>query len=105
CFLRHESDVAAQGVERELADGATVDENGARLGVVDAWNKVDERRFPGAGGPDNGKAGAGRNAQVDVLKNRRAVVSEVKIAEFDFAKQIGRSGDRVVWRSEDLVFR
>src|SRR5208282_2829254 len=36
CFLRHESDVAAQGVERELADGATVDENGARLGVVDA---------------------------------------------------------------------
>src|ERR1700693_5733986 len=35
-FLRNESDVAAEGVERELADGASVDKDGAGLGVVDA---------------------------------------------------------------------
>src|ERR1700688_1207002 len=35
-FLGHESDMAAQRIERELADGASVDEDSARLGVVDA---------------------------------------------------------------------
>src|ERR1700682_1924706 len=37
-FLGNESDVAAQGVERELADGASVDEDRAGLGVIDAWD-------------------------------------------------------------------
>src|SRR6202035_2521439 len=36
CFLGNESDVAAQRVKRELADGASVDEDCAGLGVVDA---------------------------------------------------------------------
>ena len=88
CFLRNEADVAAQGVERELADGAAVDEDGAGLGVVDARDQVDQRRFAGAGGPDDGEAGAGRDAQVDVLKNRDAVVGEVEIAEFESRREL-----------------
>jgi hypothetical protein len=81
--------MSAQGVERELADGAAVDEDGAGRGVVDARNKVDKRRLAGAGGADDGQTGAGGNAQVDVLKNRSAVVGEVEIAEFDFTNKIG----------------
>src|SRR5450759_2779022 len=93
CFLGNEADVAAQGVERELADGAAVDEDGAGRGVVDAWAEVDERRFTGAGGADDSEAGAGGDAQVDVLENGDAVVGEVEIAELDFATE---SGDRVI---------
>ncbi len=66
-LLRNEADLAAQGIERELADGAAVDEDGAGRGVVDARDQVDERRFAGAGGADDGQAGAGRDAQVDVF--------------------------------------
>ena len=89
CFLRNETDVAAQGVERELADGASVDEDGAGRGVVNARDEADERRFSGAGGADDSEAGAGGDAQVDVFKNGCAVVGEVEIAEFDVAREIG----------------
>src|SRR3984893_17263463 len=37
-FLGNEADAAAQRVERELADGASVDQNRAGLGVVDSWD-------------------------------------------------------------------
>src|ERR1019366_4067958 len=68
--------------------GAAVDEDGAGRGVVDAWDQVDERRFAGTGGADDGEAGAGGDAQVDVLENGDAVVSEIEIAEFDFAEDV-----------------
>ena len=37
-FLGNESDLTAQRVERELADGDAVDQDGAGVGVVDAWD-------------------------------------------------------------------
>ena len=89
CLLGNEADMAAQGVERELADGVAVDKNGPGRGVVNARDQADERGLSRAGGAHDGEAGAGGNAQVDVLKNRCAVVREVEIAEFDFTKKIG----------------
>ena len=41
CFLGNEANVTAQRVERELADGASVDQNRAGLGVVDARDQID----------------------------------------------------------------
>src|SRR6266403_990978 len=70
CFLGNESDVAAQRVERELADGASVDENGAGLGVIDAWDQIDERCLAGASRADYGEAGACGDAEVNLLENR-----------------------------------
>ena len=89
CFLRNESDVAAQRVKRELADGASVDQDSAGLGVVDARDEVDQRCLAGAGRADDGKAGAGGDAETNVFENGCAVVGEVKTAEFDFAREIG----------------
>ena len=91
CLLRDEADVPAQRVEREFADGVAVDEDGAGLGVVDPRDQIDERRFAGAGGADDGQAGAGGNAQVDVFEDGGAVIGEVEIAEFDFALELVES--------------
>ena len=68
-FLRHESDVFAQRCNRIVADGAAVDQNHSRLGVVDARDQADQSGLAGAGGPDDGQAAAGGNAQVHVVQN------------------------------------
>ena len=81
--------MAAQGVERELADGVAVDEDSSGRSVINARDEVDERRFAGAGRANDGEARSGGDAQVNVLKNRGAVVGKVEIAEFDLALEIG----------------
>ncbi len=68
-LLRDEADVLAQGVEGEAADGLAVDEDGAGGGVVQAGDEVDEGGFAGAGGAYDGEAGAGGDAEVDVVED------------------------------------
>ena len=70
-LLRDEADVVAESATREVADGLTVDEDGSGSGVVEARDQADERGFAGAGGADDGEAGASGDAQVDVVEDRR----------------------------------
>ena len=94
-FLAGRSRYVGEGSRWEFADGAAIDEDGAGSGIVDARDEADEGGLAGAGGADDGEAGAGGNAEVDVVENGDAVVGEVEVAEFDFADEIGRSGQRV----------
>src|SRR5208282_3811324 len=76
-FLGNEADVAAQGVEREVTDGASIDKDGAGLGIVDTWNQIDQRCLAGAGGANDGQAGSGGDAEIYILENRVSIVGEV----------------------------
>ena len=58
--------------QREVADGLAVDQDRAGRCVVQAGNEGDQRRFAGAGGADDGEAGAGGDVEVDVVQDRRA---------------------------------
>ena len=72
-LLGDEADVAAQGFERILADGASVDQHRSGRGVEDARDEDDQGGFAGAGGADDGQAAARGNLQIDIVQDRRAV--------------------------------
>ncbi len=70
-----------------MADGASIDEDGSGRGVIDARDQADKRGLTGAGRSDDSQAGAGRDAQVDVVQNSSAVIGEVQIAKFNLARR------------------
>ena len=67
-YLRYEANVAAENFEREFADRAAVNENGAARRIVDPGYKADERAFAGARRTDDGEAGAGGDGQRDIVE-------------------------------------
>ena len=50
--LRHHADLRAQAVLRDVGDVLAVDQDAARLQVVEAQQQVDERRLAGARAAD-----------------------------------------------------
>ncbi len=84
-LLRHEADGAAQDRERDLADVDAVDEHRARRRIVQAREQADQRRLAGAGTTDERDGLPGLDARRDMIEDRRAVVGEDEIAEFDLA--------------------
>src|SRR6266550_1142486 len=85
CLLRDEADIAAQSFERKFSNWTSIDQDGARFGVINTSDQADQRGLSGTGWANDRQAGAGRNPQVDVVENGNAVVTEVEIAEFDFS--------------------
>ena len=85
CFLRHESDAASQLRQRILLNGAAVHQNRSRRRIVNAGNKIHQRRFSRTRGPHDRQAGSRWNAQIHVLENMSAVVIEIEIAKFDLS--------------------
>ncbi len=104
-LLRDESEVAAQLVHRQLADGLAVDQHHAGSGVVDAGNQADQRGLARAGRSDDGQAAAGGNLQIDVAQHRRGAVAEVQAAEFDVARDLDVRVPRWVPRSGPILAR
>ena len=53
--LRHHADLRPQAVLRDVGDVLAVDQDAARLQVVEAQQQVDERRLAGAGAADQAR--------------------------------------------------
>ena len=68
-----------------VADGAAVDQNRSRFRVVDARDQAYERGLARSRGTDNCQTAACGHAQVQVVQNRLAFITEVQPAEFDLA--------------------
>src|SRR5437763_3154341 len=81
--LRNVADGTAQGFERPILNGMTVNQHGSFGRFPEPGDEGGECGFTASGGPDYGKSGAGRNLQVDVGKNR------VQAAAVGFPKAIG----------------
>ena len=90
----------AQRLERNLPDGHTVHEKGARGRVVKARNQARERGLARPRGADDGHGFSGGNVQVDIFQDRFAFarlggrVAEREVAKLDFA---ANRFDRVLW--------
>ncbi len=65
--LRHQADLAAQRILRDVGDVLPVDEDAAALDVVEAQQQVDQRRLAGARAADQPDLLAGRDGQRQIL--------------------------------------
>ena len=66
--LRHDRDRGAQALLRDARDILSVEQNAAAFHVVEALQQREQRRFPGAGRPDQPDALARLEMQVEILE-------------------------------------
>ncbi len=86
-LLADEGDVGAQGGQRELADVDAVEQDGARVGTVEARHQVRERALAAAGVADQGQGLARLDADGNAGERRcvSGVIGEAHIAELEKA--------------------
>ncbi len=103
-LLADEGDVGAQGGQRELADVDAVEQDGARVGKVEARHQVHERALAAAGVADQGQGLTRLDADGNAGERRRVtgVVGEADIAELETAAGAA-DGARAVVRLGRLV--
>ena len=88
-LLRHDGQLLAQRALRDVAHVVAVDEDLARLRVVEAGEQLDDCGLAGAGGADERDGPAGRDDQVDVVQHGLVrVVAEGDVAELDLPVRV-----------------
>ena len=70
-ILRNDADLATQGIQLDLVDVVTIDENSALLWGIETRQKLHQSALAAAALPDDADKGAGLDLKVDVLENFR----------------------------------
>ena len=96
-LLGHDADLAAQRVQRHVADVDAVDEHAAALGVVEAVDELGHRRLARPGRPDERDALArgDRRGRRGESTGRRRVVAEGDVGEARSRRRRAASSRRV----------
>src|SRR5579871_3272864 len=86
-LLRHDADLAAQGVQADVARVYAVEQDATLRRIVEAGDQVYQRAFAGPAAPDDGDHLAGMDLEGDVLQNVRPIraVAEGDVLEADVA--------------------
>ena len=85
-LLRHDADLRAQRLQRDLANVAPIDRNRAAADVVKPRDQVHERGLAGAAAADDRHHLSRRHRQRDVAENRprmHVLVRKADVAELD----------------------
>ena len=84
-FLRHETDLIAQILHRNVSNIFSVERNLSARHIIETWDQVDQRRFTAAGASDDRRRLARLGNEVDVMQHilLGARITEVDVIEAD----------------------
>lgn len=84
-FLRHETDLIAQILHRNVSNIFSVERNLSARHIIETWDQVDQRRFTAAGASDDRRRLARLGNKVDVMQHilLGARITEVDVIEAD----------------------
>ena len=68
-FLRHETDLIAQILHRNVSNIFSVERNLSARHIIETWDQVDQRRFTAAGASDDRRRLARLGNKVDVMQH------------------------------------
>ena len=77
-LLEHDADVAAQGVQVQLAHVDAVDQDPAARGIVEARDQAEQRALAGAGRADERHAAPGLDLEIDGFEHQPPLVGEAR---------------------------